>query len=30
MGYNNIIGAEYKPRITTDAGLGWMKIIKGN
>ena len=30
MGYNKIIGAEYKPRMTTDAGLGWMKIIKGN
>lgn len=25
MGWDRPIGAEYKPRTTTDAGLGWMK-----
>ncbi len=24
MGYDGFIGAEYKPRTTTDEGLGWM------
>ena len=27
LGYNGFIGAEYKPRGTTDAGLGWMQSI---
>ena len=27
LGYNGFIGAEYKPRGTTDEGLGWMKTI---
>ena len=25
LGYAGFVGAEYKPRTTTDAGLGWMK-----
>ena len=27
LGYKGFIGAEYKPRGTTDEGLGWMKTI---
>lgn len=27
MGWGGFIGAEYKPRTTTDAGLGWMKAF---
>ncbi|MFT4585470.1 MAG: hydroxypyruvate isomerase [Gammaproteobacteria bacterium] len=27
MGWLGFIGAEYKPRLTTDAGLGWIKSI---
>ena len=27
LGYEGFIGAEYKPRGTTDEGLGWMKTI---
>lgn len=27
LGYTGFIGAEYRPRDTTDAGLGWMKTI---
>lgn len=28
IGYKDIIGAEFKPKTTTDAGLGWMKQFK--
>jgi len=28
MGYNGFIGAEYKPRTTTDGGLSWMSLIE--
>ena len=28
IGYKDIIGAEYKPRTTTDAGLVWMQKFK--
>ena len=28
IGYKSIIGAEYKPKTTTDEGLGWMKKFK--
>ncbi len=27
LGYTGFVGAEYKPRGTTDEGLGWMKTI---
>ena len=27
LGYKGYVGAEYKPRTTTDAGLGWIKNI---
>ena len=26
LGYEGYIGCEYKPRATTEAGLGWMKL----
>ena len=29
MGYTGYIGAEYKPCITTDAGLSWMQSVMG-
>jgi len=29
MGYGGFIGAEYKPRSNTDAGLGWLKAMEG-
>lgn len=29
MGYGGFIGAEYKPRSNTDAGLGWLKALEG-
>lgn len=28
MGWNGFVGAEYKPRGTTDEGLGWMKAFR--
>lgn len=28
IGYDGWIGCEYKPKTTTDAGLGWMKALK--
>ncbi|MEM7547008.1 MAG: TIM barrel protein [Pseudomonadota bacterium] len=28
MGWDGFVGAEYKPRTTTDAGLGWMKAYR--
>ena len=28
LGYTGYIGAEYKPRKTTDAGLGWIDLIR--
>lgn len=27
IGYDSYVGAEYRPRTTTDAGLGWMRAI---
>ena len=27
LGYAGWVGAEYKPRGSTDAGLGWMKVV---
>lgn len=27
LGYGGFVGAEYRPRAGTDAGLGWMKIL---
>ncbi|MCX7567893.1 TIM barrel protein [Sulfitobacter sp. F26169L] len=30
LGYNGHIGAEYRPRTTTQDGLGWMRALKGN
>ena len=27
LGYAGFVGAEYKPRTTTDAGLGWLKLL---
>ena len=27
LGYAGFVGAEYKPRTTTDAGLGWLKPL---
>ena len=30
LGYKGYVGAEYKPRTTTDAGLGWMKDVFSN
>jgi len=30
IGFNGIIGAEYKPRTTTDEGLSWMKYFKNH
>jgi hydroxypyruvate isomerase len=27
-GYNSMIGAEYKPKTTTEAGLTWMEKFK--
>ncbi len=27
IGYNGYVGAEYRPRTNTDAGLGWMQAI---
>ena len=29
LGYDAPLGAEYKPRRTTDAGLGWLKTVGG-
>jgi hydroxypyruvate isomerase len=28
LGYVKPIGAEYRPRSTTDAGLGWMEVLR--
>ena len=28
MGYDGYIGAEYKPRTTTDEGLGWLALLR--
>ena len=28
MGYTGYIGAEYKPRTTTDDGIGWMSLLR--
>ena len=29
LGYDGFVGAEYRPRISTEAGLGWMQHLKG-
>lgn len=29
LGYEKPIGAEYRPKTTTDAGLAWMNILRG-
>jgi hydroxypyruvate isomerase len=29
IGYQGVIGAEYKPARTTEAGLGWMQALVG-
>ena len=29
-GYKSIVGAEYKPKTTTEAGLTWMRNFKNN
>ncbi|WEX08726.1 TIM barrel protein [Chelativorans sp. AA-79] len=28
-GYDGFFGAEYRPRAATDAGLGWLKVLRG-
>jgi len=28
MGYQGYIGAEYKPRATTEDGLGWLSLFR--
>lgn len=30
MGYERPLGAEYRPASTTEAGLGWMTVLKGS
>jgi hydroxypyruvate isomerase len=29
MGYEGVIGAEYRPRGEVEAGLGWMRTLRG-
>lgn len=29
MGYKGFIGAEYRPRASVEAGLGWLEAIRG-